>query len=148
MQRLAVTLFASVAVLGAAPGAPNVSGEKGSCYSIRPLPALASGTRVFVRPTLAVSTKRSSTMPAGLPPAALSDENTVIVGATVEGNVHTGLYTVTGGFNGSDNAPTVIAPGKNGHQAVISAVAIICAFPPGAELPSWTNNTAPDIVIP
>jgi hypothetical protein len=58
-KRTALPFLASLCLMLSAAPAPAQTPAEGQCYSVRPLPALPSGTRVFVQPSLVLNTKPS-----------------------------------------------------------------------------------------
>jgi hypothetical protein len=132
----ALPLLAIMTVSAAPPSTTN----DGPCFATRPLPALASGTRVFVLPGLRVKLNAAATARTG---EAVAAKNVRVSGATI-------VSTSPSEFdvNGSAEAAPHGVPVLTNERITVVPTAMICAYPPGAEPPAWLSGTTPDMVIP
>jgi hypothetical protein len=103
--------------------APAQAPADGPCYQVRPLPALPSGTRVFVQMGLTIHVDRpdSVTPPGDTVKSTAPAPNT---GAVMR-------YT-----------------DPKGHTTTVRPAAFICAYPPDTALPSNLNGVTPDLIMP
>jgi hypothetical protein len=103
--------------------APARAPADGPCYQVRPLPALPSGTRVFVRTELTIHVDRP--------------DSVIAPGDTVKST-----------SPAADTGVVMRYTDSKGHTTTVRPAALICAYPPDTALPSNLNGVTPDPIMP